>query len=181
MDDRAPNAYRDDVAAAYARIESLEAEARSLRETAADLDAIELEDRIRQLEAHGRRWDRMRTTLAILLGFSVIVAMNVGDRFGSSAGLLVACVTMVAIGITVAWPSLSVERAVGRRSRKNTHSKSIAVESDRRSGVRVAVNDGATADDRARLGTPAREAEASQEPAARPGEAPSVSAPERAR
>lgn len=179
MDERAPNAYRDDVAAAYARIESLEAETRTLRETAADLDAIELEDRIRRLEAHGRRWDRMRTTLAILLGFSVIVAMNVGDRFGSSAGLLVACVAMVAIGITVAWPSLSVERTIGRRGSRTPHTKSSDAGGALRSGVRVTVSDGAAGDglakDEARSGAARSELEAP-----RSSDAPPEPAPERA-
>ena len=140
MEDRSATAYRDDVAAAYARIESLEAETRALRDTADDAGAMELLDRVQRLEAHARRWDRIRTTLAILLGVSVIVAMNISERFGSSAGLLGASIAMVAIGITVALPSLSLERAVGRGRLRIQPTKSNGVHESSASGVRVALS-----------------------------------------
>jgi hypothetical protein len=112
MDESGGSAYRDAIAAAYARIESLESEARALRATASELDAVEQVERLRRLERHARAWDRARTTLAILLGLAVIVAMNVAEHFGASAGMLVASVAMLAVGLTLAWPSLSARRAL---------------------------------------------------------------------
>jgi hypothetical protein len=110
-------AYRDQVAAAYARIETLEAHAASLEAEArarGDLTVAEAEAHIARLEADARRWDRARTTLAILLGIATLVTMHFSERFGASVGVLVACVSMVSVGVTLAWPSLSPRPAVAR-------------------------------------------------------------------
>lgn len=137
MNDRAGPAYRDEVAAAYARIESLEAEARARPLTLASAGSDDNEtdrDRLVRLEAHARRWDRVRTTLALVLGLATLLTMHASERFGASVAVLVSSIAMVAVGVTLAWPSLSMRAALGARSR----AAQPPTKSDKGTGVRVA-------------------------------------------
>lgn len=129
MNDRAGPAYRDEVAAAYARLESLEAEARARAERESDSD----DARLTALEAHARRWDRVRTTLALVLGLTTLLSMHISERFGSSVAVLLSSVVMVGVGVTLAWPSLSMRAAV--RSTRVGHAAKKAAPS--MTGVRV--------------------------------------------
>lgn len=129
MNDRAGPAYRDEVAAAYARLQSLEAEARARADREGDTD----EARLTALEAHARRWDRVRTTLALVLGLSTLLSMHISERFGSSVAVLLSSVVMVGVGVTLAWPSLSMRAAV-RSTRAGIAAKKSA---SLATGVRV--------------------------------------------
>lgn len=156
MTDRAGPAYRDEIAAAYARIESLEAEARARTSAGAEHELTD-DERLTRLEDHARRWDRVRTTLALVLGVSTLVAFHLSERWGSPAAVLFASVIMVSVGVTLAWPSLSMRAAVGSRvSRANKRSA--------KTGVRVAVSGDEDAQGRAaRAKAEARSASSAQD------------------
>lgn len=143
MNDRAGPAYRDEIAAAYARIDSLEAEARSRAAahsgTAPDQELTD-DERLTRLEDHARRWDRVRTTLALVLGVSTLITFHLSERWGSPAAVLFASVIMVSVGVTLAWPSLSMRAAVGARARR--------VNKRSATGVRVRVSGDEDARDR---------------------------------
>jgi hypothetical protein len=132
MNERAGPAYRDEIAAAYARIASLEADARKRAAT----DSLTDEERLARLEAHARRWDRVRTTLATVLGVATLLSFHVSERYGSPLAVLISSVIMVAVGVTLAWPSLSLRAAIAPRP---------VVRKPSCTGVRVAVSAGAGA------------------------------------
>jgi hypothetical protein len=152
MDEPRGAAYRDEVAAAYARINALEARAAALESEArgrGDLAPFEAEGQLVRLESEVRRWERARTTLAILLGIATLVTMHFSERFGPSVGVLVACVTMVAVGVTLAWPALSPRglpsRALGGRPPQDARSDGEATRGAPPARVRVVGAGGARA------------------------------------
>jgi hypothetical protein len=169
MTDRAGPAYRDEIAAAYARIESLEAEARARSVAAAERELTD-DERLTQLEDHARRWDRVRTTLALVLGVSTLVAFHLSERWGSPAAVLFASVIMVSVGVTLAWPSLSMRAAVGPRAAR-AHKRSAT-------GVRVSLSGGADAQESAARAKAERGSPAAMDAQAQRASAP---APDRGR
>jgi hypothetical protein len=142
-------AYRDEVAAAYARIHALESRAAALESEArgrGELAPHEAEGQLVRLEAEVRRWDRARTTLAILLGVATLLTMQFSERFGASVGVLVACVSMVSVGVTLAWPSLSPRGLAslpqGHRRAHEARGHSVAADDAQRTRVRVVPSSG---------------------------------------
>jgi hypothetical protein len=114
MTDRAGSVYRDEIAAAYARIASLEAEVRARATSSAEAELSD-DERWTRLEDHARRWDRVRTTLALVLGAATLGVFHLSERCGSPVAVLFASVIMVSVGVTLAWPSLSMRAAIGAR------------------------------------------------------------------
>jgi hypothetical protein len=98
--------YRDELAAAYERIHQLEARTRELESALADRSETALAEHLRDLDATLRRWDRIRATLALLLGFTGLFALRIADGWGVRVALLATCLAMVAVGITLAWPKV---------------------------------------------------------------------------
>ncbi|MDP3278469.1 MAG: hypothetical protein Q8Q09_24985 [Deltaproteobacteria bacterium] len=107
MDDApSSSAYRSSLDAAFARLESLEAQAqRETRSDSRDLQA--LRERLVVLENTARHWERARTSLALVLGMAALIVMQGSERFGAPLAVLLACVVMIAVGVALAWPTLS--------------------------------------------------------------------------
>ena len=98
--------YRDQLSAAYERIADLEHRNRELERDVHARAPDASSEHIRDLDATLRRWDRVRATLAILLGFSGLFALRIADLWSVRVALLATCSAMVAVGFTLAWPKM---------------------------------------------------------------------------
>src|SRR4051794_14487759 len=98
--------YRNQLASAYKRVAELEAENRSLQAELGRRDGEVAVDHVRDLDATLQRWDRVRATLALVLGVTGLFALRIAERWSVRAALLASCTAMVVVGITLAWPKI---------------------------------------------------------------------------
>lgn len=128
--------YRDDLAHAYQRIAELEARTQELESQLASRKDVVPREELRDLDAAMRRWDRVRATLALLLGLTGLFALTIAERWDVRTALLATCMAMVAVGITLAWPKI-----VRANADPKPHAKDVSLRGrrQRRSGVRVDV------------------------------------------
>jgi hypothetical protein len=105
-DGSAGRTYRDDLAAAYERIAELEARNRELEQSLAQKNLLVSTDRVKDLDATLARWDRVRASLAMLLGFTGLFALRIADTWSVRLALLSTCTAMVTVGIILAWPKV---------------------------------------------------------------------------